>query len=143
MSQTLIATLILSVLLVVPAEAVPAQSVAGVQQTTQTQSQPADRGAPLGPGYAFFVGMLGAFLGYMILYRKTRIDDFLKAPKQNWKILLFDFGVYLICGGLVTVFMVTPYTPKDAFTGGLAWQGIAGGAFAGAELATYKKAQGQ
>jgi hypothetical protein len=68
--------------------------------------------------------------------------EFLKAPKQNGKILIFDLVVYLICGGLVTAFLIGPYTPKDAFTGGLAWQGIVGGAVAGSELATYKKAGG-
>ncbi|MGA8763582.1 MAG: hypothetical protein WB562_12015 [Candidatus Sulfotelmatobacter sp.] len=35
-----------------------------------------------------------------------------------------------------------PGSPKEAFTGGLAWQAIAGGAIAGTELATYRKAQG-
>jgi peptidoglycan/LPS O-acetylase OafA/YrhL len=92
--------------------------------------------------HAFLIGVLGAFVGYMVLYRKTRVDEFLKAPKQNWKILIFDLVVYLVCGGLVTAFLIGPYTPKDAFTGGLAWQGIVGGAVAGSELATYRKAEG-
>jgi hypothetical protein len=91
---------------------------------------------------ASLIGVLGAFVGYIVLYRNTRIDEFLKAPKQNGKILIFDLVVYLICGGLVTAFLIGPYTPTDAFTGGLAWQGIVGGAVAGSELATYKKAGG-
>jgi hypothetical protein len=111
----------------------------------QAQSQPTTpyERLPMELGHAFFVGVLGALLGYIVLYRETRIAEFAKAPGQNWKILLFDLVVYLLCGGLVTAFLVGPYTPKEAFTGGLAWQGIAGGAVAGTELATYKKAGGK
>ena len=89
---------------------------------------------------AFLIGVLGAFLGYLTLYRDTRIADFTKNPGANWKGLLFDVIIYLTCGGLVTAFLVVPYAPKEAFTGGLAWQAIAGGVIAGSELATYKKA---
>ena len=97
--------------------------------------------APLGMEPAFGIGILGALLGYIILYRNTRLEAFAKDPKHNWNVLLFDVVVYLACGGLVTAFLVSPGTIKEAFTGGLAWQGIAGGAMAGTELATYKKAE--
>jgi hypothetical protein len=97
---------------------------------------------PLSSPHAFFVGVLGALLGYFILYRQTRLSDFIKEPGKNWKTLAFDIVIYLLCGGLVTTFLVVPGSPKEAFTGGLAWQAIAGGAVAGTELATYKKAQG-
>ena len=97
---------------------------------------------PLPSWHAFLVGVLGALLGYFILYRETRIAEFVKSPTQNWKALLFDLVIYLVCGGLVTTFLVVPNTPKEAFTGGLAWQAIAGGAVAGTELATYKKSRG-
>jgi hypothetical protein len=97
--------------------------------------------ASLPSSQAFAIGVLGALLGYLILYRQTRIAEVIKNPSQHWNTLLFDLVIYLLCGGLVTTFLVVPYTPKEAFTGGLAWQAIAGGAFAGTELATYRKAQ--
>ena len=89
---------------------------------------------------AFFVGVLGALLGYLLLYRETRIAEFVQSPSKNVRVLLCDLIVYLLCGGLVTCFMVVPNTPKEAFIGGLAWQSIAGGVVVGTELATYKKA---
>lgn len=95
---------------------------------------------PIDQMSAFIVGTLGAFLGYILLYRETRLADFAQNPSKNWRVLLFDMVVYLLCGGLVTCFMVVPNTPKEAFIGGLAWQSIAGGVVAGTELATYKKA---
>jgi branched-subunit amino acid permease len=98
---------------------------------------------PLPSLEAFLIGVLGALLGYLILYRQTRIAEFVKTPGENWKSLLFDLVIYLICGGLVTTFLVLPSSPKEAFTGGLAWQAIAGGAVAGTELATYKKGRGR
>jgi membrane associated rhomboid family serine protease len=88
---------------------------------------------------AFFFGVLGALLGYFILYRETRIADFVKAPAQHWKTLVSDLVIYLVCGGLVTTFLVVPSSPKEAFTGGLAWQALAGGFIAGAELDKYRK----
>jgi len=69
---------------------------------------------------AFSIGILGALLGYFILYRETRIAEFVKSPSQNWRFLLSDLVIYLVCGGLVTTFLVVPGSPKEAFTGGLA-----------------------
>jgi hypothetical protein len=91
---------------------------------------------------AFWTGVVGALLGYFVLYRDSRIADVIKDPRQNWRLVLFDGLIYLICGGLVTAYLVVPSSPKEAFTGGLAWQAIAGGAVAGTELATYRRAQG-
>jgi hypothetical protein len=96
----------------------------------------------LSSSHAFFIGVLGALLGYFVLYRDSRIADFVKNPRQNWRLLLFDIVIYLTGGGLVTTYLVVPGSPKEAFTGGLAWQALAGGAIAGTELATYKKAHG-
>src|SRR5260370_9279613 len=113
-----------------------AQSPASLPGSSQPQRE------PLELARAFFIGVLGALLGYIVLYRETRLAEFAKAPGQNWKILLFDVVVYLLCGGLLTAFWVGPYTIKEAFSGGLAWQGLAGGLVAGTELATYKKGSG-
>jgi hypothetical protein len=95
---------------------------------------------PLPPIEAFYIAVLGALTGYILLYRETRIAEFSKNPKQNWKVLVFDLVLYLMCGGLVTTYLIVPYGHKDAFTGGLAWQAVAGGVVAGTELATYRKA---
>jgi hypothetical protein len=124
------------VVVVALATVIFAQSSASQQGTLQTQRGPLDLAK------AFFIGVLGALLGYIVLYRDTRLAEFAKAPGKNWKIILFDVVVYLLCGGLVTAFLVGPYTIKEAFSGGLAWQGLAGGAVAGTELATYKKGAG-
>jgi hypothetical protein len=89
---------------------------------------------------AFAIGLLGALTGYIVLYRQTRLAEFAKNPRQNWKVLAFDLLLYLLGGGLVTTFLVTPANPKDAFIGGLGWQALVGGYVAGTELAAYKKA---
>lgn len=84
--------------------------------------------------YAFFVGMVGAFIVYFCIYRERRIMLFIKKPKRYWRVFIFDLLGYLICGGLVTVFLVDPTTPKEAFMGGCTWQGLVGGTMAGIEL---------
>jgi hypothetical protein len=69
---------------------------------------------------AFGIGVAGAFVVYMQLYRDSRISEFLDNPSQNWKVLVFDVVVYLGCGGC-------------------GWQGLAGGAVAGIELRALRK----
>ena len=88
---------------------------------------------------AFPIGVAGAFVVYYLLYRETRFLAFIQNPRQNWRVLVFDLVVYLVCGGLVTLFLVEPKTAKDAFIGGCAWQGLVGGALAGTELKALKK----
>lgn len=84
--------------------------------------------------YMFFVGMLGAFVVYFCIYRERRIMLFLKEPKRHWRVFIFDLLGYLICGGLVTIFLVDPTTSKEAFMGGCTWEGLVGGTMAGIEL---------
>ena len=84
--------------------------------------------------YMFFVGMLGAFVVYFCIYRERRIMLFLKEPKRHWRVFIFDLLGYLICGGLVTIFLVEPTTSKEAFMGGCTWEGLVGGTMAGIEL---------
>ena len=76
---------------------------------------------------SFFIGVAGAFVVYMLMFRNTHIRVLLDDPAGNWKTFVFDFVVFLICGGLVTVFVVEPTTPKQAFLGGCGWQGLIGG----------------
>jgi hypothetical protein len=88
---------------------------------------------------AFGIGVLGALLVYLLLYRDTRLNDFISDPKQRWKILVWDLTLYLLGGGLVSAFLVEPKTAKEAFMGGCTWQGLAGGLMAGTELKAFRE----
>lgn len=87
---------------------------------------------------AFFIALLGALVVYFLTYRDDRIKRFLKNPKKEWNIFLFDLIIYLICGGLVTIFIVEPDTPKIAFIGGCGWQGLVGGILANIEKKAHE-----
>ena len=80
--------------------------------------------------HAFGVGILGALVVYALHYRDTRIADFLEDPARNWKELAFDLVIYFVCGGLVAAYFVEPKSDKEAFMGGAAWEGLAGGLLA-------------
>lgn len=91
---------------------------------------------------AFFVGMLGAFAIYAVLYRDTRIMKVIENPKTNLRVFIFDLVLYMFCGGLFTLIVISPDSPKAAFFGGVAWQGATGGFFKGVESkreGEYKK----
>ena len=90
----------------------------------------------------FGIGLAGAFVVYCLLYRDTRFKEFIHDPRGKWKLLAFDLVIYLICGGLVTLFVVEPKTPKEAFIGGCGWQGLAGAAIAGTELSALRRSRG-
>jgi hypothetical protein len=106
----------------------------------QTGTLPqASAASSLPAGQAFGTGVLGALVGYLVLYRTSRINAFWQDTGHQWKVFAFDFGVYLLCGGLVTTFVADPSSPKAAFIGGLAWQSLVGGFIAGEELKTLTK----
>ena len=92
---------------------------------------------------AFLVGMAGAFVVYMLYYRETRIRKVLEKPNRaNLRVLTFDLLVFLICGGLVTLLLISPESSKEAFMSGAGWQGLVGGAMKGIEVkreGEYKK----
>ena len=91
---------------------------------------------------AFLVGMCGALVVYISLYRETRIRKFIEKPRANLRVLTFDLLAYIICGGLVTLFFISPESSKEAFLSGATWQGIFGGAIKGIESereGEYKK----
>ncbi len=71
---------------------------------------------------------------YYLIYRETRLILFLKEPRKEWRVFVFDLFIYVVCGGLVTVFVIDPSTLKEAFIGGCAWEGLVGGTIAGKEL---------
>lgn len=88
---------------------------------------------------SFGAGVAGAFVVYSLLYRNTRFKTlFQKEPGHKWQVLFFDVVVYLLCGALVAMFLTDPLTTKEAFIGGCAWEGLAGGAMAGTELKTLR-----
>ena len=90
----------------------------------------------------FFVGMLGALAIYYVLYRDTRIRKVIENPRANLRVLTFDLLFYMICGGLFTLIVISPGNIKDAFFGGVAWQGAVGGTMKGVESkreGEYKK----
>ena len=92
--------------------------------------------------FAFFVGMVGALIIYYVLYRDTRIRKVIENPKTNWRVLTFDLLFYIICGGLFTIIVISPDSIKEAFFGGVAWQGAIGGSMKGIESkreGEYKK----
>lgn len=91
---------------------------------------------------AFFIGMLGAFVIYVALYRDTRIKKFIENPKTNLRVLTFDLLLYMICGGFFSLFFVSPGSSKEAFMAGATWQGAIGGTMKGIESkreGEYKK----
>lgn len=87
----------------------------------------------------FFSGVAGAFVVYILMYRETRIYDFLKNPGENWMMLFVDFFLFLMAGGLVATFALTKPTAKDAFIAGISWQGVVGGLFSSLEYSNLKK----
>ena len=87
---------------------------------------------------SFIVGLIGAFVIYFANYRHTRIFQFLSSPKEKWVIVVFDLIGFMICGGLVTLYVVNPESSKEAFMGGCTWQGFVGGTASGIELLVKK-----
>src|SRR5438552_17297 len=90
------------------------------------------------PSYAFLCGVSGAFVVYCLMYRDSRIKDFVESPGERWPVLIVDLFLFLACGGLVAALGVEPRTSKEAFTAGCAWQGLSGGLVAGIELQALK-----
>jgi hypothetical protein len=94
--------------------------------------------APLPVWKAFWVGVVGAGVVYYLLYRDTRILEFLNHPKENWRVLCFDLFFFLTCAGALSALWGEPKTMKEAFTTGCTWQGLAGALLAGTELKILK-----
>ena len=76
---------------------------------------------------AFGYGVLGAFIVYLAIFRKQRLEIFVKAPRQEWRLFVFDLIVYLVLGGLITAFLVNPSSVKEAIFAGGTWEGVIGG----------------
>lgn len=103
--------------------------------TSHTVSQ----GGDILSGWIFLYGVAGAFVIYAFMYRETRIMEFSKNPKKNWRILFFDMMIFLVCGGLLAMFILVEPTVKEAFMAGAGWQGIVGGFTSNLESTSLRK----
>jgi len=72
-------------------------------------------------------GALGAFIVYLAIFRHERLKIFVENPGEEWRVIVFDFVIYLLLGGLVTAFFVSPASTKEAIFAGGTWEGIIGG----------------
>lgn len=73
---------------------------------------------------AFGIGLLGALFIYIARFRHTRLQAVLVFPKENWRVILFDLLIFILCGGLCAAFLINPTSPKEAFLGGATWEGL-------------------
>ena|SRR5439155_27058402 len=89
----------------------------------------------------FLLGVGGAFVAYLAIYRESRFREFLKNPRKYWNTFLFDLLFFLCAGGLVAKFLIDAQNNKEAFMAGVSWQGIVGGILSGNELKIAKAAR--
>jgi len=82
---------------------------------------------PLDRLNSFLLGILGAFFIYLAIFREKRLKYVIAYPKKNWRMLIFDLLIYLICGGIFAAFFIEPKTIKEAVFAGATWQGVAAG----------------
>jgi Ni,Fe-hydrogenase I cytochrome b subunit len=82
---------------------------------------------------AFFIGMAGAFCIYAMLYRDTRIKKVIENPWTNLRVFIFDLLLFMFCGGLFSLYAVSPSSGIGAFVAGASWQGMVGSVFKGVE----------
>jgi uncharacterized membrane protein len=87
---------------------------------------------------AFLIGVAGAFVVYIFMYRETRIREFAENPGRNWMLVLVDVFLFLLAGGLVAEFALNQPTRVQAFMTGATWQGIVGGMISGIENSTLR-----
>jgi len=86
----------------------------------------------------FLGGVAGAFVVYILMYRDTRISEFLKNPRGKCMLVIVDFFLFLVAGGLVAMFLLSQPTLKDAFIAGVSWQGVVGGLFSSVEYSKLR-----
>lgn len=87
----------------------------------------------------FLSGVAGAFVIYILMYRETRINEFLKNPGEKWMLVIVDFFLFLTAGGLVAMFALSKPTAKEAFIAGISWQGVVGGLFSSLEYTKLRE----
>lgn len=87
----------------------------------------------------FLSGVAGAFVIYILMYRESRIFEFIKNPRDKWMLVVFDFILFLVAGGLVAMFVLSKPTAKEAFIAGVSWQGVVGGVFSSIEYSKLRE----
>ncbi len=89
----------------------------------------------IGVWEGFFIGIIGALVGYLANFRTTRLEPLFENPTMNniLKFILSDLFLFIICGGLTVAFGVEPETKRAAFFSGAGWQGIIGSSIVGVD----------
>lgn len=77
--------------------------------------------------HSFLYGLLGALVVYLAIFRQKRLKLVFE-KSENWKVIVFDLVIFLICGATVTAILASPSSPKEAFLAGGTWQGLLAGA---------------
>lgn len=75
-------------------------------------------------GHALGIGLVGALVIYAARFRHERLKTVVALPSKNWKVLVFDLLIFILCGGLCVAFIIDPSSPKEAFLGGATWEGF-------------------
>ena len=71
----------------------------------------------------FAWGIAGAFAMYVLVFRGSRIRLVVERPNQNWRMLIWDLGMYLLAGGLFATAMFDSEVPARAsFFAGASWE---------------------
>ena len=79
----------------------------------------------------FIWGMLGAaFIYILTLQKNRRFETVLTYPKDNWRMLIFDFFVFLLLAGVFVYMLIEPSTRREAFLAGATWE-VSASAFFG------------
>lgn len=71
---------------------------------------------------AFWFGLLGALFIYAVRFRQQRLKTVIESPRQNWRVLVFDMGIFLFLGGMCVAFLIQPDSTREAFLGGATWE---------------------
>ncbi|NIR48932.1 hypothetical protein GWN75_11040 [candidate division KSB1 bacterium] len=79
---------------------------------------------------SFFWAMGGAAFIYILNARNSRrLEAVFTYPKQNWRMLLFDFVLFLLMAGVFVYILIEPNTRREAFMAGATWEGAASAMF--------------
>ena len=91
----------------------------------------------------FGIGIAGAAVVYIVMYRESRLAAFAQDPAANWKLLVVDVFLFLMAGGLVATFALEDPEPRAVFLAGGTWQGLVGGMMSGSENKELRREMGE
>jgi Kef-type K+ transport system membrane component KefB len=75
------------------------------------------------PMNSFFIGTLGAFVGFAIYFKHRFLPDFRFVKDFELRSVLIGFFIVIVVGGLYTTFVMDSTCVKHAFLGGLTAEG--------------------